>query len=125
MFEIQLLNRPVLILELKSPSHLRMQSKREKADDQIRSRMFDVVGDCPLNTLHAISAMGTKLCFYTLNTQDPAATINPPAVQRHATRVNETIPANRWADDILEDAGEQRFRAIVEEIKVGCAALDV
>lgn len=44
MFEVLLVNRPVLILELKPPSHLAILSKRQAADDQIRMRMGDLVG---------------------------------------------------------------------------------
>lgn len=43
-FEILLVNRPVLFLELKPPSHLNLLSKRRAADEHIRSRMTDVVG---------------------------------------------------------------------------------
>ena len=44
MFEVLPVNRPVLILELESLSHLGLLSKRQAADDQIRVRMVDVVG---------------------------------------------------------------------------------
>ncbi len=78
---------------------------------------------CPLETLHAVSALGTKLCFYSINTRDDNATIDPLAIPQNPMRVNDPAPANRWDSDILEAAGEERFRQIVEEINVGCAAL--
>jgi hypothetical protein len=44
MFEVLLVDRPVLILELKPPGHLRYPSTREAADLQIRSRIKDLAG---------------------------------------------------------------------------------
>ena len=67
--------------------------------------------------------MGRKLCFYTLDTRDENAITVPAPIRRHPDRVNDTAPAIRWAYDILEPAGEQRFREMVEGIKVQCAAL--
>jgi hypothetical protein len=44
MFEILLENRPVFILELKPPNHIDLLSRRQAADDQVRSRLADIVG---------------------------------------------------------------------------------
>ncbi|KAF9648959.1 hypothetical protein BDM02DRAFT_3143411 [Thelephora ganbajun] len=123
MFEVLLINKPVLILDLKPPSHLDLLSKRQLADEQIRSRMGDLVSKCPLETLHAVSAMGTKLCFYSLDTTHDDVDIVPAAIPRHPTRVNDTAPEGRWALDILDPAGEGRLREITQEITDGCAAL--
>ena len=71
-----------------------------------------------------MSALGTRLCFYTLDTRNEDADIVPISIQRHPTRVNDTAPETRWTYDILEPAGEQKFREMVEGIKVKCAALD-
>ena len=46
LFEVYLLNKPVLLLALKPPSHLAIPSKRAAADSQIRRRMFDQAGQC-------------------------------------------------------------------------------
>ena len=43
-FEVMLEDRPVLIVELKSPGDLRYASKREAADKQIRGRIRDLFG---------------------------------------------------------------------------------
>ena len=45
MFEVLLENKPVLVLEVKPPSHLNLLSKRQTADDRIRLRMGDLVGE--------------------------------------------------------------------------------
>lgn len=44
MYEILLVNKPVFVLGLKPPSHLEILSKRQAADEQIRMRMGDLVG---------------------------------------------------------------------------------
>jgi len=75
-FEIFLVNRPVFILELKMSIDLTKKSSRQAADEQIRERLGDLVDRCPIPTLHAVSAIGTRLCFYTLN-QGPNAEIVP------------------------------------------------
>ncbi len=43
-FEVMLEDRPVLIVELKSPGDLRYASKREAADKQIRGHIRDLFG---------------------------------------------------------------------------------
>lgn len=45
MYEIRHENRPVLVIELKSPRHLPLTSKRQEADFQIRSRFTDLAGE--------------------------------------------------------------------------------
>lgn len=125
MFEIFLVDKPLLILELRVPSYLDLPSTRQVVDEEIRSRMNGMVSACPLETLHAISALGTKLCFYSLNTRNRSAQIVPAAIPRHPTEMNDTAPADRWNYDILEPAGEERLRLIVKQIMDGCAALNV
>jgi hypothetical protein len=44
MFEVLLVDKPVLILEPKLPGQLRYPSTREAADLQVRSRMRDLAG---------------------------------------------------------------------------------
>ncbi|KAF9651972.1 hypothetical protein BDM02DRAFT_3153944 [Thelephora ganbajun] len=124
-FEVLLINKPVLILELRPPSHLDFLSKRQVADEQIRSRMGDLVEGYPLETLHAVSAMGKKLCFYSLDTTHDDADIVPAAIPRHLTRVNDSAPKDRWALDVLDPAGEGRLREITQEITDGCATISI
>ncbi|KAF8479497.1 hypothetical protein DFH94DRAFT_682240 [Russula ochroleuca] len=47
---------------LKDPAALQLISTRAEADDQIR-RIIDLAESCPLDRLHAVSVLGTKLCF--------------------------------------------------------------
>jgi hypothetical protein len=66
--------------------------------------------------------MGTRLCFYHLDTTDLAALEVIPLniVPRHPTRVNDTAPVERWDCDILDAEGEARLRAVVDSIKAAC-----
>ncbi|KAL6308958.1 hypothetical protein BKA93DRAFT_724946 [Sparassis latifolia] len=123
LFEIVVENRPIFILEVKEPVDLEYVSARESADDQIRHCIEDLVGRCPIPTLHAVSAMGTRLCFYRQDTGPGAGPILPIGIARHPERVNDVARAERWDCDILDPEGEARFRAVVEEIKVGCVDL--
>ncbi|KAK1230032.1 hypothetical protein PQX77_006889 [Marasmius sp. AFHP31] len=125
MFEVQLQNVTVFVLEVKPPSSLDLISTRQEADGQMRQRLGDLAygGHCPLPILHGVSAMGRQLCFYTLVTGNQDADITPPAIPRHATRITDTAPAARWNYDILDATGEAKLRAVVDEIKQGCAVL--
>jgi hypothetical protein len=67
--------------------------------------------------------MGTALCFYSLETKKQDAEIMPLNIPRHPTRINDIAPKNRWDLDILTVEGENKFRAIVEEIKQACTSL--
>lgn len=63
--------------------------------------------------------MGTRLCFYHLDTTDVAADIIPlDNIPRHPTKVNDTAPVERWDCDILDAEGEARLRAVVDSIMV-------
>lgn len=81
---------------------------------------------CSLKTLYVVSALGTKLCFYSLDTKDDRADIVPKIIlsDPHGTLLIDSAPADRWNYDILEPDGEHRLRQVVEEIMDGCAALN-
>ncbi|KAF9509037.1 hypothetical protein BS47DRAFT_1302035 [Hydnum rufescens UP504] len=102
-FEV-LQNRSVFILKLNKPADLTWISSRQAADVQIRQ------------TLHAVSAMGTRLCFCPLNIADVPTEIISHNIPRI---VNDTAPMERWDYDVL-DSGEGRLRAVVDSIKAAC-----
>ncbi|KAF8809266.1 hypothetical protein BYT27DRAFT_7094566, partial [Phlegmacium glaucopus] len=84
----------------------------------------DIVGHCPLPTLHAVSALGTRLCFYSVDTTDLAtAEILPLPIACHPTRVNDYTPAGRWEYDIMKVRGEAKLRAVIHEVLQECVAL--
>ncbi|KAI0830712.1 hypothetical protein BC628DRAFT_1355272 [Trametes gibbosa] len=124
MFELHLVNNPVLIFQAKPQTHREYPSKRRAADMQIRERMNDLAALYPLSTLHAVSALGTGMCFYTLDTGDEEAEISPVAIPTHPTKMNDTAPATRWGCDLLQPEGERRLREVADEIKAACVAIE-
>jgi hypothetical protein len=59
---------------------------------------FSSIGDCPLPILHAISAMGTQLCFY----QKPRnQVIVPSRIPAHPELLTDTSPEAHWDCNIL------------------------
>jgi hypothetical protein len=49
--EVRLRTKPVLVLALKGPSSLQNISGRADADAQIRERLTDLAGECPVPAL--------------------------------------------------------------------------
>lgn len=78
--------------------------------------------DCPIPTLYGISAFGTALCFYTLNTALGSA-IDPPFIPADLNYVTDIAPRDRWQDDVLGTGGEAKLRWVVEEIFQACSTL--
>ena len=113
---------PVFILEIRTGPKLGLVSAREEADLQIRRRLRDLIGICPLSKLHAISAIGTKLCFYTA--EAGRAIITPPRIVADDQLSIDTAPLGRWDCDVLEAGGAARLKALVHEIHQACAQLD-
>ncbi|THH15674.1 hypothetical protein EW146_g4845 [Bondarzewia mesenterica] len=125
-YEVRLEGKPLFIVQLKAPGDIELASARQKADTQIRSRMAEVAMTCPLPTLHGVSAMGTRLCFYRLDipAKGENAIILPLPIPRKYLSSTDTAPAERWDCDILEEDGEAKFRAVVDEIQQRCAQLN-
>ncbi|KAJ6501936.1 hypothetical protein C8R45DRAFT_1091855 [Mycena sanguinolenta] len=88
-------------------------------------RRFNLINpdaaETPLPVLYAVSAIGTKLSFYT-HTKGRKDPILPAGIPYDRIRVNDVAPREWWALDILED-GEQRLRTVIDEIKASCANL--
>ncbi|SJL14467.1 uncharacterized protein ARMOST_17924 [Armillaria ostoyae] len=119
-FKVIFEDNPVFLLQIKGPRGLTVNSTSEKADDQMRKRMRDLAPNCPLDTLHGISAFGTRLSFYSYNKQ---TCILPKRVLPDRERETDSAPSSRWDCDILEDEGGQRFQGIISEIKARCDEL--
>ena len=83
--------------------------------------MRDLISICPLSKIHAVSAMGTKLCFYTA---EAGRVISPLRIVAGVHFAIDTAPLERWDCDVLEVEGAARLKAIVNEIQQECAQLD-
>lgn len=120
-FGIFLGSSPVFLLDVKTPAELTCALWRDWADQQIRELLGDFAAQCPIPTLHAVSAMGTRLCFYRLDTTNVAAEIVPRGILHDPHEMNaDSPPEERWDCDVLDANGEERLRAVVEEIKEAC-----
>lgn len=116
-------NKPVFILEHRAPQEMiRFCTQRDRADLQLRQRIEDLRPECPLPVLHAVSAFGTKLCFYKMHRDQPIQPSfipNPESVRD----LKGTAPQKWWDCNVLQKEGEKRFKSMVEEIKQACATL--
>lgn len=113
---------PVFLLQNNTGPNLRVPSARDMADLQIRKRLGDLVETCPacpLTKLHAISAFGTKISFYSVD-----ISTSPRKIVSDMSSNTDTAPIGRWCYDVLEDEGAARLKSIVHEIHEACAQLD-
>lgn len=83
--------------------------------------MRDVAGTCPLSKRHAVSAIGTRLCFYSA---EAGHTITPPRIVGDHRFITDTAPLRRWDCDVLEAEGAARLKVVVHEIHQAYAQLD-
>ena len=113
-FRVELHRIPVFFVEVKTAVTIMHTSARAGADDQIRDRLRQLF-DQSLSELRGISALGTRLCFYTLDKS--LESITPIAIPRNEAYVNDTAPADRWDVDILTDDGYNRFMEVCNEVK--------
>ncbi|KAI6137420.1 hypothetical protein F5141DRAFT_996724 [Pisolithus sp. B1] len=119
-FEIVLGTRLVFILRPQAPADLTHKSSHQAADEEIIARLGALAEQYPIPTLHAVSAMGTRLCFYHVDTTNAPADTIPLGIPRHPIRVSDTVPKERWDCDVLDANGEARLRAVVDAIKEAC-----
>ncbi|KAF8801965.1 hypothetical protein BYT27DRAFT_7261619 [Phlegmacium glaucopus] len=88
---------PILFLEVETFRSLMLLSARGSADDQMRQRFREL-------------ASATR-------------SIDPPAIARDLVMVNDIAPEARWAYNLLELAGEAKFREVVNAVKGMTAGL--
>lgn len=117
-FEIELEDKPVLLIEIKRGDKLSVPSARRYADEQIRKRMIDVADISPLNVLRGISIFGTNYCVYELNKEE--RTLIPVQIESSFTRLIDTAPMNRWSKDLLTRDGSIYLRQLFEQVKTEC-----
>lgn len=105
---------PVFFIEVKPIS------TREKADNQMRD--ISIAGrNIVIPKLYGISAVGTRFTIHDYDKKTQA--FNPAAIPCHPQSLTDVAPADRWAYELLEPAGEARMKELVEEIKAMCAEI--
>jgi hypothetical protein len=98
---------PVLLLEVKPPSHFHRDSKRQMADKQVRQRFVRLHSMAVTPCLHAISALGTQISFYTYTVS--ASTTTPSAIPPHSSFHTDVVPSERWSYNVLEQEGTTSY----------------
>ena len=107
---------PIFFVEIKTFLALDLGSARAAADDQMRAIFRNFSSDrLPQSKLIGISAMGTRFAVYEYSTNDNR--LDPPRITYHPDTATDTAPKERWGDDIMEDSGEAKFKALVNEAK--------
>ncbi|RPA96080.1 hypothetical protein L873DRAFT_1262723 [Choiromyces venosus 120613-1] len=115
IFLVKHKHHPVFFVEVKYSATLCYISGRKEADLEMRERFGRLFEDVEIETLYGASAMGTKLCLYTLDMA--SRRLEPNAIPRNPEFGNDTAPADRWNVDIMTPEGEERLREVVRDIK--------
>jgi len=114
---------PIFFVEIKTFVALELRSARAAADKQMRTIFLDFSFDhLPQSKLIGISAMGTRFAVYEYTIKSHR--LDPPRIIRHrGDTTTNTAPKKRWSDDIMEDSGEAKLKALVNEAKEMASAI--
>ncbi|KAK0462454.1 uncharacterized protein EV420DRAFT_1188012 [Desarmillaria tabescens] len=114
-FVVEVDDIPVLVLEIKPPTHLRHVST--EADSHIRSTFFHLYNLCRTPKLYGVSTIGNRFSIYTMHiTHD--GSVMPEFIPSSSTHVTNTAPKSRWDLDITTEEGYERFMAVVADVKL-------
>ncbi|KAF9471552.1 hypothetical protein BDN70DRAFT_938861 [Pholiota conissans] len=104
-----------VFLEVETFRSLTLLSARESADDQMRQSFREFASaTIPTPILYGLSAFGPRFCVYAFDSATQR--IDPPTIARDLVIVNNIAPAARWAHNLLEPAGEAKFREVVNAV---------
>jgi hypothetical protein len=116
-------NTPIFFVEIKTFVALKLGSARDAADNQMRTIFLDFSSNhLPQPKLIGISAMGTHFAVYEYTPNDHR--IDPPRLIINPSIIADTARKERWSDDIMEDSGEAKLKALVNEVKEMASAID-
>ncbi|KAF7966874.1 hypothetical protein HWV62_36689, partial [Athelia sp. TMB] len=115
VFIVQKAFRPVFFLAIKSPGDYTHRSSRAAADTQMRAQFFDLADVVELPVIHGVSALGTRLCFYSYRFDN--STLTPPRIPPDSELMNDVAPAARWNVDILSEEGVARMTEAADDVK--------
>ncbi|TFK41792.1 hypothetical protein BDQ12DRAFT_396780 [Crucibulum laeve] len=87
----------------------------------MRERYESLIGqNLVIPKLYGISVMGTRFSVYEYD--KATKSLSPPSIAPDSTFVTDVAPASRWNYELLEDAGEQKMKELVAEVKRMCEA---
>ena len=112
---------PVFFVEVKPSGHVDHITSRESADKQMRKRYKDLGRSVEIPILYGMSALGTKVSFYTYD--KGTRSILPKTIKDDGDVVIDTAPADHWSLDVMTPDGERKLREVVNQVKVMCAQL--
>lgn len=120
-YQIQLEDKPVLIIEIKAEKNIKSLSSRKEADYQMRSRLTDMYEECPLDNLYGISFFGTYYSTYYLDKNDMV--IYPDAINDSIHKVIDTAPLANWNKNIMNNINAMELRNTFARIIGQCESL--
>ncbi len=120
-YQVQLEDKPVLIVEVKAENNLKSLSSRKEADHQMRDRLVDLYEECPLDKLYGISFFGTYYSIYCLSKD--SMIIYPNAISDSIHRIIDTAPMANWKENILVHDGAIRLKEIFNIIIQKCESV--
>jgi len=115
VFIVEKASQPVFFLEVKPPAYYAHRSCRAVADEQMRAQFLELADAVKLPVLHGVSALGTRLCFYSF--QSDTNMLTPPRVLKDLGSMKDVAPPTRWDVDLLSEEGEAKMRQVVDEVK--------
>lgn len=68
-----------------------------------------------LPVIHGVSALGTRLCFYSYHRDNE--TLTPPPIPRDAGLMTDVAPAAWWDIDLLSEEGVKRMTDVAIAVK--------
>lgn len=121
-YTIEIDDKPVFIVEIKSPSKLTVSSSREEADFQLRRRLIDIAPLCPLDTLYGMSAFGTQYAIYKYSKSNRF--IEPRVIPSDPVYITDTAPVERWGKDLMKNDGAIELRKLFQIIIESCEDIE-
>jgi len=117
-YQIQLEDKPILIIEIKIENKLKSLSSRKEADSQIRQRLVDIYEECPLNKLYGISFFGTYYSIYYLD--KGTMKIYPDAINDDINKIIDVAPVENWNKNIMNTQDAIKLKNIFTKIIDDC-----
>ncbi|KAH9050348.1 hypothetical protein EDB83DRAFT_2226674, partial [Lactarius deliciosus] len=103
------------------PTTLSLDSKRKRADDQMRDHFRDLRHSLVTPRLPGVSAFDTRMAFYEYVVANNR--ITPGAITPDPNILNDLAPVERWNCDLFEDEGINRIHQVVQDVKAMCHVL--
>ena len=112
---------PIFFVGAKPSGHIDNILPRRSADEQMRKRFLDLLGRLEVPILYGVSALGSKVCYYTYD--EGSRRVSPKVIKNEQKLVIDTAPADRWSLDIMTPDRGKKLREVLNHVKAVCAQL--